>query len=112
MAYDKKKSQQVSIRIPHDLWRKIKAHYVAQGIKRLSKNAMIVMILDKWMIEQHPKERIGDGLVRLGKMTREQAENAYQIQKEKYNFTKRFGEIAVELMYINRATLDEYLGDA
>ena len=42
MAYDKKKSQQVSIRIPHDLWRKIKAHYVAQGIKRLSKNAMIV----------------------------------------------------------------------
>jgi len=52
MAYDKKKSQQVSVRIPHDLWKDIKAYYFAQSVRRLSPNSMIVTILDKWMIEQ------------------------------------------------------------
>ena len=55
MAYDKEKSQQVSVRIPHDLWKDIKAYYGAQGVKRLSKNDMIVTILDQWIIEKRKR---------------------------------------------------------
>lgn len=52
MPYDKSKSQQVSIRIPHDLWRAIESYYMERGEKRLSKNDMIVTILDKWILAQ------------------------------------------------------------
>ena len=52
MPYDKSKSQQVSVRIPHDLWRDIESYYSAQGEKRLSKNDKVVLILDKWMADK------------------------------------------------------------
>ena len=72
------------------------------------------LIRDGYQIESehHRKERIGEAMIRLGKMTKEQAREVLHLQKEKYHYNKRFGEIALELMYINRATLDEYLGDA
>lgn len=52
MSYDKKKSQQVSVRIPHDLWKEIESYYAGRSEKRLSKNDKVVTILAKWMAQQ------------------------------------------------------------
>lgn len=67
MPYDKSKSQQVSIRIPHDLWQAIEAYYLERGEKRLSKNDMVVTILDKWILAQ--KSQGGDAAEDLDENT-------------------------------------------
>jgi len=64
VPYDRSKSQQVSIRIPHDLWKAIEAYYMERGEKRLSKNDMIVTILDKWILAQKPQG--GDAIAGSG----------------------------------------------
>jgi len=53
------------------------------------------------------EERIGEGLVRIGAMTEEQVKDVLSRQKDD---TKRlFGEIAIELGYINDEAIMRYL---
>jgi len=120
----------MTVRFPAGLDKEIKRQREAQKKKiRISQNTFIVELVKTGLgmnlqAGLYPseikgskrgrrliKEKIGERLIRLGKMTPAQAEHVLQIQKVKYNFTKRFGEIALELMYINRETLDEYLGN-
>lgn len=92
--------------------------FTAALITVLLKAREIIIEEENWLKEKRgekgkreKKERIGEGLIRQGKMTKEQAEEVLRVQREKYNFTKRFGEIALELMYINRDILEEYLAE-
>ena len=52
-------------------------------------------------------ERIGDGLVRIGAMTDEQREKVLDMQDKGDN--RLFGEIAVELGFINDQAIMDYL---
>ncbi len=52
-------------------------------------------------------ERIGDGLVRIGAMTEEQREKVIELQDN--GDTRLFGEIAVELGFINDQAIMDYL---
>lgn len=52
-------------------------------------------------------ERIGDGLVRIGAMTEEQREEVLKIQSS--GDDRMFGEIAVDLGYINDQAIMDYL---
>ncbi len=52
-------------------------------------------------------ERIGDGLVRIGAMTEEQREQVLKMQEE--GDSRLFGEIAVELSFINDQAILDYL---
>lgn len=54
------------------------------------------------------EERIGEFLVKIGAMTPEQRDEILDRQKEEPN--RLFGEIAVELGYINDAAVDTFLG--
>lgn len=54
------------------------------------------------------QERIGEFLVKIGAMTPEQRDEILDRQKEEPN--RLFGEIAVELGYINDAAVDTFLG--
>lgn len=111
--------ERLTIRFPADVFKEIGRQLEIQKKRMyISKNTFVVELIKaglgmKLQAGLMPsKEKIGEGLVRLGKMTKAQAEKVLQVQREKYSFGKKFGEIALELMYINRATLDEYLGDA
>lgn len=53
-------------------------------------------------------DRIGDNLVKIGAMTQEQVEDVLQRQKDGDN--RLFGEIAIELEYIDDDVIAEYLG--
>ncbi len=52
-------------------------------------------------------DRIGDILVRIGAMTQEQVADVLQRQQEGDN--RLFGEIAIEVGYINEELIAEYL---
>lgn len=52
-------------------------------------------------------EKIGDGLVRIGAMTEEQREEVLKLQKE--GDERLFGEIAVDLGYINDQAILDYI---
>ncbi|MDA3951240.1 MAG: hypothetical protein PF508_18680 [Spirochaeta sp.] len=54
------------------------------------------------------QERIGEFLVKIGAMTPEQRDEILDRQKEEPD--RLFGEIAVELGYINDAAIDTFLG--
>lgn len=54
------------------------------------------------------QERIGEFLVKIGAMTPEQRDEILDRQNEEPN--RLFGEIAVELGYINDAAVDTFLG--
>lgn len=56
------------------------------------------------------KERTGERFIRLGKMTKAQAEEVLRRQQTEFK-GKRFGEIAMELMFINQADLEAYLNE-
>lgn len=58
--------------------------------------------------QQTSHERIGEFLVKIGAMTVEQREDVLARQKKEPN--RLFGEIAVELGYINDAAVDKFLG--
>lgn len=51
--------------------------------------------------------RIGDNLVKIGAMTQEQVNDI--IQRQNDGDTRLFGEIAIELNYIDDDVLAEYL---
>jgi hypothetical protein len=52
-------------------------------------------------------EKIGDNLVKIGAMTQEQVDDI--LHRQKNGDTRLFGEIAIELNYINDDVLAEYL---
>ncbi len=52
-------------------------------------------------------ERIGDGLVRIGAMTEEQRKQV--IEKQQSGDGRMFGEIAIELDFINDKIIMDYI---
>ncbi len=57
------------------------------------------------------KELIGEHFVNLHDLSFEQAEKVLLVQKQKKNKKKKFGEIAIELGFLEPKKLDEYLGN-
>jgi hypothetical protein len=55
------------------------------------------------------KELIGEYFVNLHDLSFEQAEKVLQVQKLKKNRKKMFGEIAIDLGFLESKRLDEYL---
>ena len=55
------------------------------------------------------KELIGEHFVNLHDLSFEQAEKVLSVQKHKKNRKKKFGEIAIELGFLEPEKLDEYL---
>jgi len=53
-------------------------------------------------------ERIGDFLLRIGAMNEEQVEEVLRIQRDDEE-PRMFGEIAVELGYVNDSALRQYI---
>lgn len=53
-------------------------------------------------------EKIGEGLVRVGALTREQMEEV--LRRQRNGDDRLFGQIAIELGYINDRALQSYLG--
>ena len=52
-------------------------------------------------------EKIGEGLIRIGAMTRAQVEEV--LHRQRSGDDRMFGEIAIELGYINDEALNSYL---
>jgi hypothetical protein len=55
------------------------------------------------------KERLGEALVRTGAMTDEQVKQVLRRQREQTGLDKLFGEIAVELQFVDQQTIEEIL---
>ena len=53
------------------------------------------------------KERIGEFMVRIGAITPEQVEEVLKLQKREPN--RLFGEIAIDLGYVNNEALHRYI---
>ncbi len=53
------------------------------------------------------EEKIGEGLIRIGAMTKEQVEDVLRMQKA--GDTRLFGEIAVEHSYVDVDAIINYL---
>jgi len=60
-------------------------------------------------MEDQVKERIGEGLIRIGAMTAEQVKKVLQVQREKHSHDKLFGDIATELQFVDQEIIEEYL---
>jgi hypothetical protein len=56
-----------------------------------------------------PKERLGEVLVRRGAMTEEQVRQVLRCQRERSGVDKLFGEIAVELQFVDSKTIEDIL---
>ena len=56
-------------------------------------------------------ELIGEHFVNLKDLSFEQAEKVLQMQKYKKNRKKKFGEIAIELGFLEPSEVKEYLAD-
>ena len=56
--------------------------------------------------------KIGETLVRIGAMSESQVQEILYIQREKYNFEKMFGEIALELQLVDQETIEKILSGA
>ena len=54
-------------------------------------------------------QRIGEALIRVGAMTEAQVQEILYIQREKYNFDKRFGDIVLELQLLDPETIERIL---
>jgi hypothetical protein len=54
-------------------------------------------------------QRIGEALIRIGAMTEAQVQQVLTVQREKYNFEKLFGEIALELQLVDQETIERIL---
>ena len=60
-------------------------------------------------MEDQDKEKIGEGLIRIGAMTSEQVKKVLQVQRGKYDHDKLFGDIATELQFVDQKIIEEYL---
>ena len=56
-----------------------------------------------------PKVRLGEALVRRGAMTEEQVMQVLMKQREQSGVDKLFGEIAVELRFVDSETIEDIL---
>ena len=56
-----------------------------------------------------PKERIGQGLVRVGALTEHQVSEVLIEQRTESGVDRMFGEIAVELGFCNDETINAFL---
>ncbi len=54
-------------------------------------------------------ERIGDGLVRIGAMSEEQRDKVLQMQND--GDERMFGEVAIDLKYIDDQAILDFLAD-
>jgi hypothetical protein len=114
MKEKRRKTREVRPRLSGELHKLLKE--AAEKAKR-SITRQVEMYIEQGLIkdgyqiedERRRKERIGEMFVRLGRMNEEQVQKVLQIQKQDNG---RFGEIAIKEGFINRETLDEYLGDA
>ena len=59
-----------------------------------------------------PKVRLGEALVRRGAMTEEQVRQVLVKQREQSGVDRLFGEIAVELRYVDPETIEDILNQA
>lgn len=55
------------------------------------------------------KERLGEALVRTGAMTDGQVKQVLLRQREQAELDKLFGEIAVELQFVDQQTIEKIL---
>ena len=55
------------------------------------------------------KERLGEALVRIGALTEDQVRQVLLRQREKSGIDKLFGEIAVELQFVDAQTIEDIL---
>ncbi len=55
-----------------------------------------------------PVEKVGEGLIRIGAMTSDQVKEVLRKQREKHGHDKLFGEIAVELEFVDEATIESF----
>lgn len=55
------------------------------------------------------KERLGEALVRRGAMTEEQVKQVLMRQRQQSGMDKLFGEIAVELEFVDSQTIEDIL---
>ena len=55
------------------------------------------------------KERLGEALVRNGAMTDDQVKQVLLRRREQSGLDKLFGEIAVELEYVDQQTIEKIL---
>jgi hypothetical protein len=55
------------------------------------------------------KERLGEALVRTGAMTDGQVKQVLLRQREQSGLDKLFGEIAVELQFVDQQTIEKIL---
>ena len=62
--------------------------------------------------KQGSGSKIGETLVRIGAMSEAQVKEVLYIQREKYNFEKLFGEIALELQLVDQETIEKILSGA
>ena len=58
-------------------------------------------------LESINDEKIGDGLLRIGALTKEQVENILKLQND--GDERLFGVIAIELGYIDDKAISDYL---
>ena len=58
--------------------------------------------------EGKPVEKVGEGLIRIGAMTKEQVKKVLREQRAKHGHDKLFGEIAVELEFVDEATIESF----
>jgi hypothetical protein len=56
-----------------------------------------------------PKEKIGETLVRVGAMTEGQVKAVLSLQRERQGIDRLFGEIAVELQFVDAQTIERIL---
>ena len=64
----------------------------------------------RYMSEKNDlEEKIGEALVRVGAMTEEQVIRVLKIQRESAGLDKLFGEIAVDLEFVDEQTIEEML---
>lgn len=56
-----------------------------------------------------PKIRLGEALVQRGAMTEEQVKEVLLKQRERSGVDKLFGEIAVELRFVDAQTIEDIL---
>lgn len=55
------------------------------------------------------REKIGETLIRVGAMTEEQVTEVLRLQREQQGLDRLFGDIAVELQYVDAETIDRIL---
>jgi hypothetical protein len=115
MGVDKKKIKPTTVYVPRKIFKEIERFHTSEGRPDMSDSSMIVNLLQRWYDERilpkdrqpSPKEKIGEGLIRIGTIKTLQVED---ILRRQTNGDKRqFGEIAVAMQFIDQKTLDDYL---